>query len=161
MHQVGCPMRLRNPADAVAYPEIYAYPMWHAAAHRNVTIRKAGDATHTDDWPVLDLNYTPAAVQICSTCVVTLSDLVIKRERRGTGPVYDFFIGQPGSRLRSINTIRVWEMCTPGSALLKLVKSLRRSPLFPNSTAPQEAGLVENITWKVRRNTTLQLAVPA
>jgi hypothetical protein len=102
------------------------------------------------------LNYTPAAVQICGSCVVTLRNLVIKNERRGTGPVYDFFIGQPGSRLRSINTIRVWEMCTPGEALLKLVKSLRRSALFPNSTSPQDAGLYQNITWKVRCNTTLQ-----
>lgn len=132
---------------------------WDAAAHRNVTIRAAVGAAHTDDLRVLDLNYTPAAVQICATCVVTISDLVITKERRGTGPVYDFFIGQPGSKLRSINTIRVWEMCTPGSALLKLVKALRRSTLFPNSTLPQDAGLYQNITWKVRRNTILQYAL--
>lgn len=90
------------------------------------------------------------AVQLCSTCMVTLTRLVIKGERKGTGPVYDVFTGRPGSKAKvhSINTYRLREACTPAAMQLKAITTLPRSAMFPNSSAPQAAEL-RDITYRV------------
>lgn len=105
-----------------------------------------------DDYPVLDFGMVDGAVQLCSGCIVTLTRLVIKGDRRGSGPVYDLFVGQPGpvtAQVCSINTLRVRAVCTPASDRVRSVRVMRRSPLFPNSTAPQ-AIRVADVTYRVR-----------
>lgn len=62
---------------------------------RNVTLR--GPAGRSpDDRPVLDMKFTRGALQLCSTCVFTLQDLVLANDRVGTGPAYDLFTGVCG-----------------------------------------------------------------
>jgi hypothetical protein len=92
------------------------------------------------------------AVQLCSTCMVTLTRLVIRGERKGSGPVYDVFTGRPGSKakVRSLDTYRLRSACTPAATQIKSITTLQRSAQFPNSSAPQEAEL-RDITYKVRR----------
>lgn len=97
------------------------------------------------------------AVQLCSTCMVTLTRLVIRGERKGTGPVYDVFTGRPGSRakVRSIDTYRLRTACTPAAMQLKSITTLQRSAMYPNSSAPQAAEL-RDVTYRVGCALTLQ-----
>lgn len=115
---------------------------------RNVTIQGPLN-TRPDDRPVLDFGMVDGAVQLCSTCMVTLTRLVIRGERKGSGPVYDVFTGRPGSRakLRSLDTYRLRSACTPAVTQMKSITTLQRSAQFPNSSAPQEAEL-RDITYK-------------
>lgn len=67
---------------------------------RNVTVASlpnvaAGDR---DNWPVLDLQLKRGKIQLCSTCMFTVRDIVLANERQGTGSAYDIFVGQPGQK---------------------------------------------------------------
>lgn len=118
---------------------------------RNVTLRGPA-GTQADDRPVLDFGLVDGAVELCSSCMISIQDLVLKQERRGSGPTYDFFTGQPGSRIRSIRTYRIRAGCTPAPVQIRALEALKRSSLFPNSTSSQHVEL-RNVSYKVRHHT--------
>jgi hypothetical protein len=43
---------------------------------------------------VLDMRFAYGIIQLCSSCIFTLSDLVITNDRKGSGPQYDLFTGE-------------------------------------------------------------------
>jgi len=114
---------------------------------RNVTLRGPA-GTQADDRPVLDFGFVDGAVELCSSCMISIQDLVLKQERRGSGPTYDFFTGQYGSRIRSIRTYRIRAGCTPAPVQVRALEALKRSSLFPNSTGSQHVEL-RDVSYKV------------
>lgn len=117
---------------------------------RNVTIQGPA-GRQPDDWPVLDFGMVDGVIQLCSGCIVTLTRLVIEGERKGSGPVYDVFVGQPGplsAQVRSIDTVRLRSACTPAAAQMKAIMAMPRSLILPNRTAPQGAHL-QDVIYKV------------
>lgn len=46
-----------------------------------------------DERPVLDMRFAYGIIQLCSTCTFTLTNLVVKNDRKGSGPQYDLFTG--------------------------------------------------------------------
>ncbi len=47
-----------------------------------------------DERPVLDMRFRYGTIELCSGCVITLTNLVIKNDRKGSGPQYDLFTGE-------------------------------------------------------------------
>ena len=43
--------------------------------------------------PVLDLRFQRAVVELCSSCVLSITNMSIAQERRGNGAQVDFFVG--------------------------------------------------------------------
>lgn len=114
---------------------------------RNITIRgPANKSVH--EWPALDFAYVDGAVELCSTCTATLKQLVLRRERKGTGLASRFFVGKPGSRVQLLEVRSVRAACTPAAVQLKAAKTLQRSPLFPSSNVTQQVKLMD-VTFKV------------
>lgn len=113
-----------------------------------MTITGPGSTFAPDGWPVLDFNFVRSAVEVCGTCTLTMSHLVLRQERKGTGPNFDVFVGQPGSKVVSRRLYRLRQACTPPKMQLTAVQKLRRSTLLPGSTLPQQIAL-RNVTYKV------------
>jgi len=61
-------------------------------ACRNVTVRGPFNVTAANR-PVLDSNFLFAPGEICSSCIFTLRDLVLKHDRKGSGPQIDWLTG--------------------------------------------------------------------
>lgn len=59
---------------------------------RNVTVRGPFNVTAANR-PVLDSNFLFAPGEICSSCIFTLRDLVLKHDRKGSGPQIDWLTG--------------------------------------------------------------------
>lgn len=114
---------------------------------RNVTIQGPPNR-QPDDWPLLDFGLVDGALQICSTCIMTLTRIVMTGERKGTGPVYDIFTGHPGSRVQSIDTYRLRLACTPPEMQLKSIQTMQRSALYPNRSTAQDVDL-RDVTYRV------------
>lgn len=98
--------------------------------------------------PVLDLGFAAGLVQLCSTCVLTLQNLVLEKCRRGSGPAIDLFRGQPGSVVQVVNVMLIKLACVPSSAALKTINSTQRSTHGVLASGQQLVHLV-NATYQV------------
>ncbi|KAF8061385.1 Acad10 [Scenedesmus sp. PABB004] len=102
------------------------------AIDRNLTV--SGEHGTAD---VLDLGYKLGAAQLCATCVVTLANLTVTNERRGSGSPYDFFVGPPGGRaaLHQLGVVRLQYACTAAKDSAAVLSATRRSAAVPPSGA--------------------------
>ncbi|WIA36802.1 hypothetical protein OEZ86_008057 [Tetradesmus obliquus] len=93
---------------------------------RNVTLTGAQGLD-----TVLDLAFLHGVVQLCATCVFTMTNITLTNDRRGGYGLIDFFLGQPS-----------------GSSILRL-HDTPRSKHVAGADKPQLTG-VGNVTWNGR-----------
>lgn len=97
---------------------------------------------------VLNLEYKRALVELCRNCTLTFSNITISHERRGTGSVYDLFLGMPGSRIIADDIYKLRVACTSPRHLAQVTSRTKRSSILPGSSKPQDFEFV-NVTFEV------------
>lgn len=117
--------------------------LWCCIPCRNLTITGLqGKDT------VFDLEFKRALIELCSTCILRLTNITMANERRGTGTVYDLFIGQPGSKILAHNMYKLRIACTSAQHLAEVVSQTKRSTILPGSSKPQQFAFVD-VTFQV------------
>jgi hypothetical protein len=94
------------------------------------------------------MEFKRALVELCSTCTLTFTNLTISNERRGTGSVYDLFLGLPGSKIIADDVYKLRIACTTANHLAQVTSRTKRSSILPGSDKPQDFEFV-NITFLV------------
>jgi hypothetical protein len=94
------------------------------------------------------MEFKRTLVELCSTCTLTFSNLTISNERRGTGSVYDLFLGLPGSKIIVDDVYKLRIACTTANHLAQVTSRTKRSSILPGSDQPQDFEFV-NITFLV------------
>jgi hypothetical protein len=83
--------------------------------------------------------------QLCSTCVLTLTNITIADDRRGTGGAVDFVSGQNGSLVIIKDAARARIACAPVNASLSILAATPRAAGWPGV---QSAVALPPITWQ-------------
>lgn len=96
----------------------------------------------------MNLEYKRALVELCRNCTLTFSNITISHERRGTGSVYDLFLGMPGSRIIADDIYKLRVACTSPRHLAQVTSRTKRSSILPGSSKPQDFDFV-NVTFEV------------
>jgi hypothetical protein len=97
---------------------------------------------------ILNLEFKRALVELCSTCTLTFTNITISNERRGTGSIYDLFLGRPGSKITAYNIYKLRIACTSAHHLALVTSRTKRSSILPGSDKPQDFEFV-NVTFHV------------
>jgi hypothetical protein len=109
---------------------------------------------------VLNLEFKRALVELCGTCTLTFTNITISNERRGTGSVYDLFLGLPGSKIIAYDIYKLRIACTSAHHLAQVTSRTKRSSILPGEDKPQEFEFV-NATFNVSTACAQQLAIRA
>uniref|UniRef100_A0A383VBH1 Protein kinase domain-containing protein n=1 Tax=Tetradesmus obliquus TaxID=3088 RepID=A0A383VBH1_TETOB len=113
---------------------------------RNVTLTGAQGLD-----TVLDLAFLHGVVQLCATCVFTITNITMTNERRGPGGLVDLLVGQPSGtsivRVQSAQRLRL--ACTSAASNMVVVVQTPRSKILPGPNAPQITGKGD-VTWNGR-----------
>ncbi|WIA37838.1 hypothetical protein OEZ86_014694 [Tetradesmus obliquus] len=111
--------------------------------NRNITLTSTPGS-----WYTLDLNFAHSVVEICSSCRFSLlANLTMANARRGTSPLVDFFVGQPGSVLVLNGIYRHRLACTEAHDSAQTLRGLPRSAILPGAKQPQQLH-IKNITYQ-------------
>lgn len=99
--------------------------------------------------PVLDLQFKPGVLHICSNCTFTTQHVILSNERAsGTSYTISILQGDPGSKLELKDGLALHHACLSTEATKAVFTNTARSPLFPN-TGDQQLIEIVNMTYKV------------
>jgi hypothetical protein len=113
--------------------------------------------------PLLDLNRQAGVVQICSTCLLQMTNISLANLTRSGSGIVTFFRGQLGARMLQRNAFSVRLVCQETDVELAVMNQTQRSSRFPDPAAGQQLGSSVNVTYQasVFKRVPSQAAPPA